>query len=287
MQFGSGDFIYHVDLGWKKFPCKWEWGWVSGVACDSQDRVYIYSRSEYPLTIFDRNGEFLTAWGQGILENAHGIFIDLADNVWLTDHTTHCVYKFDQTGKCILVVGLHGKAADKPGEPFRAPTNVAIASSGEIIVSDGYENFRIHKFSPEGKHLTSWGEKGTGPGQFALPHNVRIDKNDRVWVCDRENYRIQIFDLDGHYLTEWKDIKYPGAIYFDPRVDVVYVAEMDRQVSIYTLNGELIAQWGGLVESNAPGEFLAFPHDIWMDSQGDLYVTEVGENARIWKYLRQ
>jgi hypothetical protein len=53
------------------------------------------------------------------------------------------------------------------------------------------------------------------------------------------------------------------------------------------LNGELITQWGGLVESNAPGEFLTFPHDIWMDSQGDLYVTEVGENARIWKYLRQ
>lgn len=287
MQFGTGEFTYRVDLSWKKLPEEWEWGWISGVACDSQDRVYIYSRSEYPLTIFDRNGQYLGKWGQGVLENAHGIFIDASDNVWLTDHTTHCVYKFDKIGQCVMIIGDPGKAAEISGKPFRAPTNVCIASTEEIFISDGYENYRIHKYSPEGKHLLSWGEEGSGAGQFALPHNVRIDKYDRVWVCDRENYRLQIFDLDGKYLTEWNDIQYPGAIHFDTKEEIVYIAEMDRQISIYTLKGELITQWGRLVQSDAPGEFLAFPHDIWVDSHGDLYATEVGENARIWKYIRQ
>jgi DNA-binding beta-propeller fold protein YncE len=239
------------------------------------------------LTVFDREGNFLEVWGQGLLENAHGIFIDWADNVWLTDHTTHCVYKFDKTGELILSLGTPGKMAENPGDPFRSPTNVATASTGEIFVSDGYENFRVHKFSPAGQHLLSWGEEGAGPGQFARPHNVRVDKYDRVWICDRENYRIQVFDLDGRFLTEWEKIQYPGGIYFDPKDDIVYIAEMDRQISIYSLDGELLTNWGRLTESSKPGEFLAFPHDIWADSYGDLYVTEVGEDARIWKYIRR
>ncbi len=287
MLFGSGKYTYKLDPDWPKFPANIPWGWVAGVACDSQDRVFVYSRSEHPLAVFDREGNLIETWGADILEDAHGIYIDGDDNVWLTDHTTHCVYKFDATGELEMVIGTHGQAAKTAGDPFRAPTNLAIASTGDLFISDGYENYRVHKYSPEGEHLLSWGADGTGPGEFARPHNVRIDRYDRVWICDRENYRIQIFDLDGNFLTEWKDIQYPGGIYFDPHDDIVYIAEMDRQISIYTLEGKLVTQWGGLAASTAPGEFLAFPHDIWADSHSDLYVTEVGEDARMWKYIRQ
>ncbi|MBL7162040.1 MAG: hypothetical protein ISS57_05485 [Anaerolineales bacterium] len=287
MILGSGKFTYKVAEVWGKLPAGWQWGWIPAVACDSQNRVYVYSRSDHGLVIFDRDGNFLEEWGADILRDAHGIYIDAEDNVFCTEHSTHCVYKFNRHGELVMTLGTPGVPAERDSDPFNLPTDLAIASTGEFFVSDGYGNKRVHKFSPEGELLLSWGESGDGLGQFALPHCVRVDKYDRVWVCDRENDRIQIFDTGGNFLTEWPGLRHPDTIFFDPNEDVVYIAEMERQVSIYTLGGELITRWGGGRESDRPGEFLAYPHGIWMDSHGDLYVGEVGLDGRIQKFVRQ
>ena len=187
-----------------------------------------------------------------------------------------------------MTLGTPGSPAEKDsGEPFNAPTDVAIASTGELLVSDGYGNARVHKFSPEGELLLSWGERGEGPGQFALPHGVQVDKYDRVWVCDRENCRVQIFDINGNYLTEWTELRRPTTVFIDPNEDVVYVAQLERQLSVYTIDGELITQWGGCESIDTPGEFLGGPHGIWADSNGDLYVGEALVNARLQKFVRQ
>ena len=82
-------------------------------------------------------------------------------------------------------------------------------------------------------------------------------------------------------------MKHSDALHFDPVDDVVYVAELDQQVSLYTKAGELITQWGGGVSSDKPCEFLACPHGIWSDSRGDLYVSEVQADARLQKFVRQ
>jgi sugar lactone lactonase YvrE len=287
MAFGMGKYTYKVAEGWGKPPRGWEWGWIPAVACDSQDRVFVYSRSEHPLVIFDRDGNFLASWGEDILKDAHGIYIDADDNVYCIERNTHCVRKFSSDGELVMTLGTPGQPATEEGDPFNRPTDLAIASTGELFVSDGYGNARVHKFSPDGELLLSWGERGSGPGQFALPHCVRVDKYDRVWVCDRENNRIQIFDTDGRFLTEWTGLLRPDTIYFDPDDDVVYVAELTHQVSIYTLDGELITRWGGTRPSDRPGEFLGSPHGIWMDSHGDLYVGEVRVNGRLQKFIRQ
>jgi len=287
MIFGSGQYTYKVAAGWGKLPAGWRWGWIPAVACDSQDRVYVYSRSEHALVIFDREGHFLASWGEEILRDAHGIYIDPEDNVYCTEHSAHCVYKFNRHGELVMKLGTPGKPAEQDGDPFNQPTDLAIASTGELFVSDGYGNARMHKFSPDGELLLSWGERGNGPGQFALPHSVRVDEYDRVWVCDRENRRIQIFDTDGNFLTEWTGLQRPATIFFDPNEDVVYVAELDYQVSIYTLDGKLITRWGGGRESDEPGEFLACPHGIWVDSHGDLYVSEVGVDGRLQKFVHR
>lgn len=71
---------------------------------------------------------------------------------------------------------------------------------------------------------------------------MRVDKDDRVWLCGRENCRIQIFDINGLFLTEWTDLLRPDTIYFDPKGDMVYIAEVEGQVSIYTLDGEQLAK---------------------------------------------
>jgi len=286
MAFGAGRYTYEVAVGWGKLPEGWKWGWIPAVACDSQDRVFVYSRSEHPLVVFDREGNFLASWGEGILQDAHGIFIDAEDNVYCTERNTHCVRKFNKQGELVMTLGTPGKASERDGDPFNKPTDLARASTGELFVSDGYGNARVHKYAPDGTLLKSWGERGSGPGQFALSHCVRVDRYDRVWVCDRENNRIQIFDPEGNFLTEWTGLLRPNTIYFDPHDEVVYIAELTQQVSLYTLNGELITRWGGARPSESPGEFLGGPHGIWMDSHGDLYVGEVLVEGRVQKFVR-
>lgn len=286
MAFGSGNYKYDVVQGWGALPVGWKWGWIPAVGCDSLDRVFVYSRSEHPLVIFDREGNLTGEWGYGTLKDPHGIWIDDDDNVYCTERESHCMHKFNRNGQLVMTLGTPGELCAVEGEPFNLPTDTAVSSTGELFVSDGYGNKRVHKFSPEGEFLLSWGEAGEGPGQFALSHCVRIDKNDHVWICDRENDRIQIFDTDGNFLSEWRDLKMPATIYFDPNEDVVYIAECRGQVSIYTMDRELITQWGGCKKSETPGEFLGAPHGIWMDSHNDLYVGEVAVDGRIQKFAR-
>ena len=285
MTFGSGKYTYEYAEGWGKLPSGWEWGWIPAIACDSKDNVYVYSRSAHPLVIFDRHGNFLDSWGEDVLEDAHGIYIDADDNVYCTERETHCIRKFNARGELVMTIGTPHQQGANDGDPFRLPTDLAIASNGDLFISDGYGNARVHKYTADGQHLLSWGEWGTGPSQFELSHCVRI-KNDEVWICDRTNNRIQIFDLNGAFLSEWPGLKHPDTIYFDPNDDVVYIAELDQQVSIYTTDRQLLAQWGGGVKSNKPGEFTACPHGIWADSRGDLYVGEVQDDGRLHKYVR-
>jgi len=157
--FGTGKYTYEVISEWAKLPNGWTFGWIPGVAVDSKDRVFVYSRSEHPLVIFDRDGNFLEEWGYGVLQDAHGIYIDGDDNVFCTERNTHCVYKFDSKGKLVMTLGTPGQQGANDGDPFRLPTDVGIASTGELFVSDGYGNARVHKYSADGKLIKS-GELG-------------------------------------------------------------------------------------------------------------------------------
>ena len=286
MAFGSGKYTYEVEEGWGKLPDGWEWGWIPGVAVDSQDRVFVYSRSEHPLIIFDREGNFLDSWGENVLKDAHGIHIDDQDNVWCVERDTHCVHKFNKDGDLLMTIGTPDVPGANDGDPFRKPTDLDIASNGDLFISDGYGNARVHKYTADGQLIKSWGSWGEGPGQFQLSHCVRLDKEDRVWVCDRTNDRIQIFDTEGNFLTEWTDVSKPDTIHFDPHDDVVYVAHLTHAVSVYSLDGKVLSTWGGFESSSKPGEFLACPHGIWTDSRGDLYVGQVQADAQLQKFVR-
>jgi len=289
MTFGSRGWEYEVQPGWGSLPDGWEWGWICGVACDSRDRVYVFSRSAHPLVVFDRDGRFLASWGEELFgpENAHGIYIDAEDRLWTTEWLGQCVRQLSTDGELMMTLGTPGVPAAEDGAPFNRPTDAARSSTGELFVSDGYVNARVHKYSADGRLLKSWGTHGTGPGEFNLSHCVRVDRHDRVWVCDRENHRIQIFTTEGEYLKEIPGLLQPDTIYFDPRQDVVYLAELQQRVSILTLDGEVVTQWGGGRKSDAPGEFAACPHGIWADSRGDLYVSEVQANGRLQKFVRR
>ena len=150
----------------------------------------------------------------------------------------------------------------------------------------GRSGVKPYKFSPTGELIHSWGDPGSGPGQFDLPHCVRVDCRDRVLVADRSNNRIQIFDTSGVYVEEWGDFNQPDTIHIDAN-DIVYVAELDQRISILSLDGELLARWGDGVRRDVPGQFHGCPHGIWTDSRGDLYVSEVQTDGRYQKFVRR
>ncbi|MFC1716756.1 peptidyl-alpha-hydroxyglycine alpha-amidating lyase family protein [Candidatus Poribacteria bacterium] len=282
---GEGKFTYEVAEGWGELPEGWKFTQVAGIAVDSQDRVYVFNRSEHPMIIFDRDGKFITSWGEGIFKNAHGVHMEADKYLYLADSGDHTVRKFTLDGKLLMTLGTENQpGAD--GDPFNQPTDVSVSSSGEIYVSDGYGNFRAHKYSADGELLLSWGKEGEEVGQFALPHGIFVDKNDRVYVADRENHRIQIFTPEAEFITQWPNFREhkPCTLFIDDD-DIVYVPELDQGVSILNIDGELLTRWGRDEKTDEPGYFFA-AHTACTDSHGDLYVGEVLEGQRIQKFVR-
>lgn len=283
MAYGSGKYTYEVVEGWGKLPEGRDLGLVSGMACDSQDRVYVFNRSPQPaVLVFDREGNFLKSWGEDIFSSPHGIWISPDDHIYCTDTEDHTVRILSVDGEILMTLGTEGQPGE-PGAPFNKPTRALLGPSGDIYVSDGYGQSRVHKFSKDGTLLRSWGEDGEDPGQFNLPHNIWVDPRERALVVDRGNRRVQVFNSDGEYLTEWPDLLSPNEIYIDAD-DTVYIAEGGQRISIMNLEGEVLVRWGE--KGNAPGQFSDSPHGIWVDSHGDIYVSEVIAEKRFQKFAK-
>ena len=303
MALGPHKIEFEALEGWGRLPDEsYAYVEVAGVACDSRDRVYVFNRGAYPVVIFDKDGKFLNAWGKGVFKNPHGIFIDGKDNLWLADDKDHTVHKFTADGERLMTIGQSGKPSDtgyginkspviRAAGPFHRVTNVAVLKNGDMYIADGYGNARVHKFSKDGKLLFSWGEPGSGPGQFHLPHGIAVDAEGKVYVCDREADRIQIFSPEGEYLSEWTDTQRPTHLCFDAKGNA-YVTELawyegdhnyregekvkkyrHARLGVYDRNGKMLARWG-TPQCTDPGSFAA-PHGLAIDSKNDLYVSEV------------
>jgi len=290
MIFGEGTYTYERDPSWGRreggVPA---FGVSQGVACDSRDRVYVFVRSpRAEILIFEPDGRLRDRWGLGNFYHPHGIWFNERDELLVTDRDRHVVVRYTTDGRVRQVIGTSGQAGP-PDQPFNQPTKAVETTDGEIYVSDGYGQFRVHRFDRQGKLIRSWGAKGTGPSEFALPHDVVVDQRNRVLVCDRENGRVQLFDRSGAFTGEWRDLLSPMEIFVPTRgqggrSDVLYLAEGRGRISIRSLEGEKIAAWE--YQSVAPRRENA-AHSISVDSRGDVYIAEVtGENG-FQKFVRQ
>lgn len=287
MNTGTQKLMYNVFENWGKLPDAWSFGPVTGVAVDSKNNVYVFNRGEHPIIVFDREGNFLGSWGEGLMKRAHGITIGPDDSVWLTDDGIHTVRKFTPDGKLLMTIGEPDNPSEPhSGRPFNRPTHVALCpQTGDLYISDGYGNSHVHKYDPRGRHLSSWGAPGTDPGCFNIPHNIVTDAEGLVYVADRENHRIQVFDGNGRYLNQLNNLHRPCGLYADRRNERLYVGELGTEltinasvpnvgfrVSILSLKGEFLGRVGDRGEK--PGEFRA-PHGVAIDASGDLYVGQV------------
>lgn len=300
-------------VGWEELPHGYVHKDVSDVATDSNDNVYLLTRYDARVIVYDSAGCFVTAWGEDLLtDRPHGISVGPDDMVYVVDEDDHSVQKFTPQGERLATFGTRGVPSDsgydekagnlkkrvetilRPGGPFNHPTGVAIAESGELFVSDGYGNCQIHHYAPDGTLIKSWGRPGTDPGEFNVPHSVSLDHKGRVLVSDRENDRIQVFTQDGEFIEMWTDVQRPAATAID-RDGLVFVPEIPRPkgdwswvhgtieerkpARLTVLDGEtgkVVRRLGtGSGEDPAaPGNFAA-PHGIAVDGNGDLYVAEV------------
>ena len=297
MTVGSGKYTYEVRDDWAKLPEGWAMP-AAAVTVDSEDRVYCFNRTpDHPVVVFDRDGNYLSHWGAGLFAFPHTIRVDKHDHLWLVDRDHGQMYQFTLTGSLLRTIGTKGFRSDTgttelsstaytkithSGGPFNLPTDIDVAPSGEMFMTDGYGNARVHKFAADGTHLFSWGEPGSGPGQFMLPHGVWIDRRGRVLVCDRENDRVQIFDQQGKFLQQWPTKLIGPAVFYVDAADIVYIPEHNGGlVSVLTLDGERLAQWGDPSFRSC--------HGIWGDSRGDLYVVRPGTGGgprRLVKHVR-
>lgn len=303
MIVGDGEFRYELVDTWGEFPENWEIGDVPGIAVDAQDRVYVFSRSERPVMVFDRDGRFLDSWGQGIVTHAHGITITPDGFIYCTDDRDHTVRKFTMDGKLLQTVGTANRPSDtgyiegpqglasikRGAGPFNRPTKVARAHNGDLYITDGYGNARVHRFSAEGALIESWGEPGDQPGQFNLPHSIWIHTDGRMFVCDRENSRVQIFSQSGEYLGGWTIVGRPNELCIDKK-NVVYISVRHMEAGHPTMAGRIMTETcynhisirdlegNEITRFGEPGTF-ASAHGICIDSRGDIYVGENGKVA--------
>jgi DNA-binding beta-propeller fold protein YncE len=287
---GMGAYRYEVVDNWAKLPPGREFNAdVAAVGVDAQDRVYAFNRGAHPMVVFDRDGNFLRSWGEGVFRRAHGVHMAPDDTLWLTDDGDHTVRHCTLDGKVLLTLGVPG--VPKPymsGEPFHRCTHTALSPQGDLYVSDGYGNSRVHKFAPNGTLLRSWGEPGTDPGQFNIAHNICCDADGWVYVADRENHRVQVFDGNGKYEAQWNNMHRPSGLFMERGTPGhFYVGEVGAgmavnqdmpnigpRVSIYSHKGEMLARLGNRPAGLEPGQFIS-PHGLAVDSRGDIYVGEV------------
>jgi 3-oxoacyl-[acyl-carrier protein] reductase len=293
---GCGTHTYSMNENWARVPT----GIVmkpAAVAIDSLDRVFCFNRSmEHPIVIFDSDGQFLSSWGAGMFRFPHAIRIDGQDRVWLTDEHHGQFMQFTGDGKLLRTIGVKGRRSNtgvaeddftaiawkkvmRGGDPFNLPTDIAVLPNGEMYMTDGYGNARVHKFSADGTHLFSWGEPGTAPGQFNLPHGIWYDRRGRLLVADRENNRVQVFDLDGKLLSVWPTELIGPVFFYVDNEDIVYVPEHNNgMISVLTLDGERLARWGTPIQRSI--------HGIWGDSRKNIYAVQPGDWGRVRRVVK-
>jgi DNA-binding beta-propeller fold protein YncE len=225
----------------------------------------------------------------------HGLSIDGDDDVWVTDVALNQVFRFSHDGNLELVLGEAGVEAWDSAH-FAQPADVEFGPNGTVYVADGYVNCRIVSFTKDGVYRFEWGECGENAGQFAIPHDLAIDSQGKVYVADRQNDRVQIFTSDGQFIEEWRSNGEwrPYGLALSAEGDALFVIDGGEQPSalpdrsfvvVLDLTGGQMGQFGRF--GNQDGQFM-MGHDIAVGISGTVYVVDViGQRLQRFSEIQQ
>lgn len=273
---GAGKHSYELIRDFAKPPAGESFGVISRVATDSEDRLYVLQRKDPPVLVFDSNGTYLGCWGTGAIREAHGMKI-VDDVVYTTDRLDSVATAFTLDGTPLFVLGKRGVHSDtgckefpdqvlRAGEPFNQPTEMMPHPNGDIYVTDGYCNCRVHRFTRGGQLVKSWGAPGDREGEFQLPHSLAIDTQGKLYVADRTNKRVQIFSPEGDFLGIWTEMgRGPNDITLG-QDGIFYIAEQEvigRPAYICLRD----AHGGVITRLECPRHI----HGVGVDSRSDIY----------------
>jgi DNA-binding beta-propeller fold protein YncE len=294
---------YVVDTTWPRQADAFAWDQTPGVTVDSRDHIYVFTRSDPAVRIYKTDGTLLRAWNVEDCNGAHFIRIGPSGNLWAANIKTHTIRKYRPDGKLLLTLGEPGRAGADASH-FDRPTDMVILPGGDIFVSDGYGNRRIVHFDATGKYVNEWGEAGTEPGQFALPHSIVADSRGRLYVADRENARIQVFDTEGKLLAVWSNLITPWGLWMS-KDDEIWVCgssamkkegtealailpPQDQVVVKLNQKGKVLLRVPLPMTTSPPGKpgELNWVHAIAFDSQDNLYLTDI-RGQRAQKFVRK
>ncbi len=255
-----------------------ELGMISWVDVDRNGNIYLLQRGEKadPVVVIDREGKVLRSWGKGLYKIPHSIRIDPAGNVWTVDAESSTVIKFTPEGQKLMQIDV-GEQPTGRRSRFVGTTDITFGPHGRLFITDGYGNARVLEYTPDGKRVRQWGTAGNGPGQFRLPHGITIDKDNILYVADRENGRVQKFDLDGKFLGEWPlgrtyCVEAKGGVIWatmqtidTPVPSPGWIVKLDRKT------GKVL----GSVESNGL-------HSVTVDRRGEIFTGVTSKNQVLW-----
>ncbi len=275
--------VLAVDPGWPTIPADAKFGEVSGVDVDPQGNVWVLHRAgrvweepfpEEPIsqpTVFKfaPDGKLIAKWGAGLFIMPHGISIDPAGKVWITDTGLEQVMRFSPEGQLELTLGEKGVSKQDTGH-FGRPADVAFLP-GRVLIADGYVNTRVAEFSPQGTFIRDWGD-------FNVAHAVAVD-DTRIYVADRENARIQVFDHAGKLAASWVSPAGNHTYSLKPLGGGRLLAVEGRDgaerkgaiIRVYAEDGTVERSY----DIGLPGEDASLGHDLALGADGHIYVTDV------------
>ena len=303
MQLGTGSYTFDWVNDWAKIPDGVTYGCTHGVVTDKDDNVLIYNQSENAVLRFDREGNYLGAWGKQYAAGAHGMLLHVeggTEYLYLVDYELQETHKTTLDGEVIWKIGIPDRKDIYPTAENFKPTDVAVAPNGDVYVTDGYGASYVHHYDADQKYVASYGTPGDGVGELACPHGISVDTRGPeavLYIADRGNNRIQVFSLTGEPMRiETDEMRMPCS--FFQFGDDIYVPDLQSRVSIYGKDDKLITHLGDApgrwdvegwpdipMELRVAGKFSS-PHGVCVDSAGDVYCVEWCPQGRISKMKR-
>ena len=273
---------------------------ISGLAIDQHDRIYVFNRGAKPVMVFNTDGKMVAFGGDQEINGKkinpdwqHSGTVDWDGNVYIIERDAHRIVKLNpKMDTFLLQLGTTGQKGTDATH-LDLPSGIAVLKNGNMIVTDGYGNNRVLLFDKTGKFIKQVAkgaggptDKGTGAGEWNLPHKLAVDAQENLYIIDREGHRLQVFDKNMNYVREIRvDGWNPWDIGISRKGDdgIAFIADhaLERVHKLSLKDGRLLATWGK--QGWGPGEF-DWVHGVVVDSKGAVYAGDT-YGQRLQKFV--